>query len=54
MSSLQLKLTSFDAVPSHMRALSEIASRRGLSKSAFLRQMIARTVRREAGKRKAA
>jgi hypothetical protein len=54
MSSLNLKLTSFHAVPPDMERLSEIAAERGLTTSAFLRQMIARTVRRESGKRKAA
>jgi hypothetical protein len=53
MSSLQLKLTSFDAVPSHMRALSAIAASQGLSTSAMLRLMVAQKVRRKSGKKTA-
>jgi hypothetical protein len=36
MSSLQLKLVSFDAVPQHTEALSKIASQRGLSTADFV------------------
>ncbi|MGA7640069.1 MAG: ribbon-helix-helix protein, CopG family [Candidatus Acidiferrales bacterium] len=46
MPSLQLELTSFDCVPADMVKLSELAAERGLSRSAFLRQMIADKVRR--------
>lgn len=49
---MQLKLTSFDAVPDHMKRFASIAAEKGLSTSAYLRFMIARAVRRQAGKRK--
>jgi hypothetical protein len=49
---MHLRLTSFDAVPEHMKRLASIAAEKGLSTSAYLRFMIAQTVRRQAGKRK--
>jgi hypothetical protein len=54
MSSLNLKLTSFEAVPEHMRAFGKIAASEGLSKSALLRQMVAQKIRRKMGKTKSA
>jgi hypothetical protein len=52
MSSLNLKLTSFEAIPAHMAQFDKIAKAQGLTKSALLRLMVARTVRRKSGKRK--
>lgn len=43
---MRLKLTSFDAVPEHMRELASIAESKGLSKSAYLRLLVAQVVRR--------
>ena len=43
-----LTLTSFDAVPEHMEQLGGIARTIGLTRSALLRLMIARYVRRAA------
>ncbi len=41
-----LTLTSFDAVPAHMEQLGTIAKTLGLTRSALLRLLIARYVRR--------
>jgi hypothetical protein len=46
MAELQLKLTSFDAIPADLARLSEIAAEKGLSRSAFLRQTIHQIVLR--------
>ena len=46
MTSLELKLTSFDAIPADLARLSELAAERGLSRSAYLRQLIHLTVQR--------
>jgi hypothetical protein len=43
---LKLSLTSFDAVPDHMTQLGEIARSMGLTRSALLRLLISRYVRR--------
>jgi len=48
MTIVQLRLTSFDAVPEHMKQLSAIAQSKGLSCAAYLRFMIARECRRAA------
>ena len=46
MQTLELKLVSFNAVPPDMKRLSELAVERGLSRSAYLRQLIHQTVLR--------
>ena len=43
-----LALTSFDCVPEHMKQLGMIAKSLGLTRSALLRLLIARHVRRAA------
>jgi predicted transcriptional regulator len=43
---LQTKLTSFECVPEHMAQLSIIAKEQGLNRSALLRQIVAKYVRR--------
>jgi hypothetical protein len=44
----KLTLTSFDAVPDHMEQLGAIAETMGLTRSALLRLLIAKYVRRAA------
>ena len=46
-----LTLTSFDCVPEHMERLGAIAKSLGLTRSALLRLLIARYVRRETRKK---
>jgi hypothetical protein len=43
-----LVMTSFDSVPEHMQQLSEISRSLGLTRSALLRMLIAKYVRRSA------
>jgi hypothetical protein len=43
---LETRITSFDAVPEDMAELSIIAKIQGLTRSALLRQIIAKYVRR--------
>jgi hypothetical protein len=44
----KLTLSSFDAVPDHMEQLGAIAKTMGLTRSALLRLLIAKCVRRAA------
>lgn len=49
---MKLKITAFDAVPEHMKALGKCARTMGLSRSALLRLTIARYVKRHAASEK--